>query len=260
MKTIIYLSALCLLATSCTKVIELDLKDAESKITIDGVINNMPGPYTVKVNKSVPFGESSIYPEVADALVVISDDAGTVDTLTYKGNGAYQTSKINGVAGRTYNLNVKANGVEYKATSTMPIGVDLDTLLQQTIQAGPQTRKVIFPSYVDAPTLGNNYHFLLKVNGKLDPAYVLWNDNATNGQVSKRPIRTNFEINSGDTVEVEMRSYNLASYNYFYTLSLMQSNGPGGGTTPTNPGSNISNNALGIFSAHYSSIKTKIID
>jgi len=40
---------------------------------------------------------------------------------------------------------------------------------------------------------------------------------------------------------------------------LQQSNGPGGGVSPSNPPTNISPATLGYFSAHTSSIKTMIV-
>jgi hypothetical protein len=40
------------------------------------------------------------------------------------------------------------------------------------------------------------------------------------------------------------------TYLYYYTLNQQSGAGPGGGTTPSNPPSNIQGGALGIFSAH----------
>jgi hypothetical protein len=46
-----------------------------------------------------------------------------------------------------------------------------------------------------------------------------------------------------------MRCIDGPVYDYFFSLNSIQGNGPGGGTTPTNPVSNISGGALGYFSA-----------
>ncbi|MNY17369.1 hypothetical protein D3C86_1506870 [compost metagenome] len=58
------------------------------------------------------------------------------------------------------------------------------------------------------------------------------------------------QVKTGDKVEIEMQCIDKNIFNYWYTLSQQSQNGPGGGTIPGNPPSNISNNALGYFSAH----------
>jgi len=42
-------------------------------------------------------------------------------------------------------------------------------------------------------------------------------------------------------------------------LALMSDSGPGGGTTPNNPPNNLSNGALGLFSAHTAELKKNTI-
>ena len=55
-------------------------------------------------------------------------------------------------------------------------------------------------------------------------------------------------IKKGDTVTVEMRCIDKNIFNYMYALADLSSSQ----TTPSNPVSNISNGALGYFSAHTS--------
>jgi hypothetical protein len=260
MKNIIILSALSILMASCEKVIDLKLNDDTPKLVVEAEITNNAAPYVVKLSKSVAFTQSSVYPEVANAQVIISDNAGTIDTLTYKGKGEYYTQKIQGVIGRTYNLNIVSEGNTYTATSTMPKQVPLDTLSVLKVEAAGQTRFAILPNYIDASEPGNFYQFVLNVNGKQVPDYILWNDNVSNGKPNQRPINSNaVQLVPGDTAMVQMRCYNASSYNYYYTLGSLQANGPGGGTTPTNPPTNISNGALGLFSAHTSQVKSIVI-
>jgi len=66
-------------------------------------------------------------------------------------------------------------------------------------------------------------------------------------------------IFSGDTVTVEMQCIDLPVYTYWETLMQEQSNGPGGGVTPSNPPTNITPATLGYFSAHTTQSQTIIV-
>jgi hypothetical protein len=261
---LIKISAIIFLAilsnTSCTKVIELDLKSNTTKLVIDGAVTNATGPHKIKLSKTVATTESNTNTEVDNATVIISDNAGSIDTLISKGKGNYETTKITGTPGRTYSLKVLVDGVSYEASSTMPQPVLLSSLQPLKIDFGGQKRNVIVPMYVDPIGVGNNYNFNIYKNGTLQKSYLLWNDNVSNGLPNQRPLGgPTVEILSGDTVQVNMQCVDKRVYEYFYALQALEGNGPGGGTTPSNPTNNISNGALGIFSAHAVDTKTIII-
>ena len=107
--------------------------------------------------------------------------------------------------------------------------------------------------------MGNSYRFVLNINGEPIKDYFVWNDNTNNGGINTRPLRTNGTIKSGDVVSVEMQSVDETAYLYYFALSQLAGNGPGGGTTPSNPPNNISGGALGLFSAHTSQSKSIVI-
>ena len=67
------------------------------------------------------------------------------------------------------------------------------------------------------------------------------------------------KVKVGDKITVKMQCIDDAVYT-FYSALLQLSGGGGGGVTPTNPPSNISNGALGYFSAHTVSVKTIVIE
>ena len=64
----------------------------------------------------------------------------------------------------------------------------------------------------------------------------------------------------GDTVSLTLQSIDKAAYDYFYTLDLISGGGGGGTITPTDPTSNWSNKALGVFVATTVDGKSVIID
>lgn len=263
MKNYIYTLLTLIFFTSCEKVIEVDTDGNNNTIVIEGNITNSPPPYFVKVTTSVPYNQSNVFPAVTNALVIVSNNSGVRDTLTYTANGLYRTNKIIGTPGTTYTLNVTTNNVTYTAQSKMPNVVVLDSLRSISIQSRNGLEYNVIPVYTDAKELGNSYRFIQTINGVTDKSYVVWNDNVNNGLVNQRPIRTrdaDVEIKVGNLVKVEMRCLDENVYQYFYTLQeLVGGGGLGGGVTPTNPPNNLSNGALGIFSAHTTQEKSMVI-
>lgn len=103
MKTSLYFLLFFAVAglTSCEKVITLDLKDESKRIVVEGGVSNQAGPYTVRVSQSVDFYQPGSGAVIANATVTLGDDTGSSETLTYAGNGNYQTKSIKGMVGRT---------------------------------------------------------------------------------------------------------------------------------------------------------------
>jgi hypothetical protein len=252
MKQLILAALTTLTLASCTKEIEIDLNSSDAKIVIEGDITDEPGPYFVKLSKTVNFSDAGNYPAVSNALVVIADDRGTIDTLTETTKGTYSTARIVGTPGTTYKLTVEAEGRTYHATSTMPLKVPLDSLRFNVFSApGSSDNYTVIPVFLDPDSKGNCYRFIQKVNDETDKSYIVVNDNVANGTVNQRPIFSrDLEVKSGADVTIEMRCIDPNAYLYFYSLAQIAGNGPGGGTTPSNPPNNITGNgALGLFAA-----------
>jgi hypothetical protein len=253
-----------LLFVSCEKEIDIDLNNSTPQIVIEGNISDEPGPYTVKLSKTVNFSDPNTFPPVSGATIIISDNTGAVDTLIETSSGLYQTHSIAGVQGNTYTLKVIAEGNQYNAVSTIPYKVNLDgARFDLNSQPGESEETYsIIPLYLDPVELGNSYRFFFSAHGKTDKQYQVSNDNFGNGSINAQPFFTDSEyikILKGDTVKVTMLCIDVNTYNYYYTLSQIGDGGIIGGATPTNPPSNITGNkALGIFSAYTTQTKTAI--
>ena len=105
--------------TACEKVIDLDFGTTSSQLVIQGTVFDQPGPYTVRLIRSVDMDAAGVYPFVTGATVTISDHAGHSEQLAEGDSGRYTTSTLRGVPGRTYTLTVKTGGKAYTAVSTM---------------------------------------------------------------------------------------------------------------------------------------------
>jgi hypothetical protein len=248
----------------CTKEIDLTLDSTTPQLVIEGIITDQPGPYEVKLSKTVNFDESNIYPPVSGAIVVISDNTGLIDTLSETSSGVYTTHTITGVQGYTYTLKVWSEGESYEAVSTMPTKVSFDAIqFDQFDDPGETTQTfAIVPLFYDPLEFGNCYRFFFTSNGVPDKAYQVTNDNIGNGTLNQQPFFSDdLKFYQGDTVKVEMLCISTSAYNYFYTLSQISESGPGGGAAPSNPPNNISGNtALGYFSAHTTETRIGVIE
>jgi hypothetical protein len=251
-----------LIFAGCDKEIQLPLDPNASILVIDANITDQPGPYFVKLSKSIDISNVSGNPLVENASVIISDNQGQRDTLLQNEKGIYQTKKIKGVYGNTYFLEVTVDGKKYTASSTMSNKVPLDSLRINTFLVNGEIRYSIIPVYTDPIPLGNSYRFIQKINDSLDQTFHVFNDNLNNGKVNQRPLRAgsdSLQVKLKDLVSVEMQCITKPTYLYYYTLNQQSGAGPGGGTTPSNPPSNIVGGALGIFSAHTVERQTIVI-
>jgi hypothetical protein len=138
----------------------------------------------------------------------------------------------------------------------MPAQVNLDTLLLENIAFIPDNIWIVKPQYTDPAGFGNYYKFIEKINNVRNPTIWVWDDRLTNSGVSTRPlIQADSTIKVGDTIEVEMQCVDRNIFRYFTALQNLQQNA----TTPANPDTNISGNAIGYFSAHTSQKKKAAI-
>ena len=262
MKNNISIIFFALLFTSCEKTVDLKYKGNQSRVIIEGNITNEPGPYFVRVTKSVSLPDTGDYPSIDNAIVAISDDAGNNETLAPQGNGMYRTNTLAGVSGRTYTLTVNAENQTYTAQSTMPHQVLFDSIKAEQFTFGGDVEFNIIPVYTDPLGKGNNYRFVLSVNNKLSNQHFVQNDQVTNGLVNTVRLEIDdnmLKLTAGDSIALKMQCIDKNVALYYTSLALMGDSGPGGGTTPNNPPTSISNGALGLFSAFTVETKTIVL-
>lgn len=262
MKNCISILIISLLAAGCEKTVDLKYKANQSRIVIEGNITNEPGPYFIKITKSAALVDTGSYPTIDNAVVTINDDAGNSETLTPEGNGLYRANTLAGVPGRTYSLSVNAESKTYTAQSTMPQLVAFDSIKVEQFTFGGDIERNIIPVYTDPTVKGNNYRFVLSVNNTLINQHFVQNDEVTNGIVNTMRLEIDdntVELKAGDVIRLKMQCIDKKVALYYTTLALMGNTGPGGGTTPNNPPGNISNEALGVFSAHTVQEKSRVL-
>ena len=271
-KIIFFLFIICSVLASCTKVVNIDLNSANPSIVVDAEITDQPGPYTVNLTQTVNFSDNNVFPGVTGATVVISDNAGNTETLTETGSGNYVAAHLQGTSGRAYHISITSNGKNYTAISTMPAPVALDSVIADTSSrtrgggfgggGGGNTTPVVGVSvhavFTDPAGVANYYRLIECVNRVPNYKNIsIVSDQGQDGAIiSKNIVRRDTTIHKGDTISVILESIDANVYEYYRTLAQITKQQTGIQTTvPGNPTTNLSNNALGFFSAY--AIRTK---
>ncbi len=256
--------------TSCTKVIEVDLNSSAPQLVVEAKISDDAVDKTeVRLNQSVNFDQSNTFPPVKNAFITILDRTNNVvDTLREATSGVYQSAKTVGKTGHTYFLTIKTGDKILTATASIPRKVSLDSIEMRAQSLFGNTSYGTVPKFIDPKGIGDNYRFILSVNGKLKNDIAIINDELVDGTPNGRTIFRGAQsddtkdgfLKVGDTIQLEMQCIDKSVYDYFNTLNSGGGGGPGGGTTPANPITNIKGGGvLGYFSAHTKQIKSVVI-
>jgi len=238
-----------LLFSSCEKVIDLDLNNAEPIIVIEGNISDQTENQFVRISKTIPFTESNSFNGYAGAKVTVTPPSGIPINFTEVSKGLYRSQRFRGTPGQTYKLEVLADGKLYTANSTMPLPVVPDSVGFKKLSFFGNSK--IYPTvyYKDPAGVQNQYRYLLKINNK-SQADIVFEDRFNDGnEVSDVIIYDGDDIKSGDSIEIEMQTIDRNVFKYYFAISQIGGNG-GPPVAPANPDSNINNGALGIFSAY----------
>ncbi|SEM19503.1 protein of unknown function [bacterium A37T11] len=249
-----------LLQSSCEDVIDLGLNNAAPKLVIEGWVDDVAGP-SVTISKTTAFtADLSENPQqvLSGATVTLTDNYGHTAVLTDKVTpGQYrveEAANFLGKPGRTYTLKVEADSQTYQAVSTMPIPVPIDSVGTVTSDIFDGERKGAGLLFTDPPGVKNQYRYEVWVNDVFLKTIFIYNDKYNDGKTITREL-IDFEeddddkkIVIGDRVRVNIYNIDEAVYKYWFSLD---ENNPGS-AAPGNPVSNISNGALGYFSAQTS--------
>jgi hypothetical protein len=257
------ITGIVLLAASCQKIVKLNLKNSASQVVIQGEVTDTTGPYTVTLNRSEGFYQENNFSPITDASVQITDNTGFTDTLLESAPGVYNTQKLQGVPGNSYNLIVEIGDTSYSGVSTMPQPVALDSIsFQVTNDRQGQSNITAYANFQDPASVSNYYQFLLYINDSLFTQDIfVYSDRLSNGKYTSYALRMDSTyLNPGDQIQVKMYCIEEGIFNYFRQLDISNSGGAFNTTaSPANPTTTLSNNALGYFSAHTTRSKTTVV-
>jgi hypothetical protein len=306
--------AFFMVLTGCTKDFNLDPQAVKQLYVIEGRISSMSGPYYVRVTKSASLlppsyhnGARDSAEPVKDALVIISDGAGVTDTLipapkmvqrwhhfpngdsqfisrqesiTIHDRGFYQTTKIKGHPGRTYELRVEIGDDIFHASAYMPPVTPLEHAAIRDTLVPPYDTSFPTPvAYFRDPPSEKNY-YMLKVQepseyrydnyfttygALMNTAYLdysILDDKLLVSGVNAVTFYWTFQGQNGsvilymwspnNTYQMRLGSITKEAYDFFNIMAKqMTYDGNVYKPTPTSPPGNISGGAMGLFFASH---------
>ncbi len=161
---ILIFCGLLIFAISCLDPFYPGIDDYLDLPVVEGYISDGPGPYTVKLSRTVSMEDPEINP-IRNATVIIADESGTEETLTETEPGVYVTRAdgIRGEKGKSYRIVVNIDGKTYQsAFESIPEAVAIDSVYSHTetryIEEGTVLGKQF---YVNTKTLPEQHTYLL---------------------------------------------------------------------------------------------------
>ena len=251
--------AVLIIMSSCEKIIDLELPDAEKMYVIEAVLSD--AGCRVNLSQTLDLSDSNHYDIVSGANITITEEGRTPVRLTQV-NGAYYRAGILGRPGRSYTLRVDVNGTLFSTTSVVPQKVVADSFYITERLFFGRTRRVATLEFNDPPGLGNVYRFIQYVNTKKDNNIFITNDHLIDGRKTvyemlvfedeKEPLKT------GDRLSVELLTITPFMYNYWYSLD-QGALGQSQAASPANPVNPFGKGAVGYFSTHTISTRSTVL-
>lgn len=264
----LYILLLLLLTLSCQKEIELDYRDIEPVVSIEGRVTNEQ--VYVLITRTRSMNDSVKSRGIGGAVVTISSEDGTEQLVYDVRDGYYRpASGMKGVPGRTYRLDVTLDGHQYAASSTMPRQapiVSTQFIWQSLLDNG----MLMYEMWATdpEPDVRNYYWYRVdrrakdpKVRQKQGTDAYRWSSFDDRGAINARIYRDIMCVNEemmdgqdieddqlksilfdGDTITLQLMTIDRAMFEYYQSLSVGQRMG-------ANPISNISGGCLGYFAA-----------
>lgn len=258
MRLISYTFSLLLIAIlfGCERVIDFDLNSADPRLVVEALLSDDENGIRVSLSETVNFSDDNVFPPGAGATITLSENTGISEVLEEVEPGQYTGTAITGTPGSTYTLSIDFYGENYSAVNEMPLPVMIDTVFLQPTGFG--SGRVVTAQFQDPPGLENWYRILVTTNSEpVDNLYIT-RDRLRDGEVITQTLFgiPNSRLTQGDTVTVVLQSISFDAFEYLRTFQQL---GAVASTAPGNPASNVSNNALGYFSAHAETAFTYII-
>lgn len=248
--------SLIIALASCERVIDIDLNSADPRLVVEALLSDDEEGIRVSLSETVNFSDDNVFPPGTGANVTLSESSGLSEVLTEIEPGQYIGSTLTGTPGSTYTLSIDYLDENYAAVDEMPLPVPLDSVFLQPTGFG--SGRVVTAQFQDPPGVENWYRLFVFTNSEpIDNLYIV-RDRLRDGEVITQTLFgvPNSQLTQGDTVRVVLQSISQDAFEYLRTFQQLNAVAS---TAPGNPITNISNQALGYFSAHSETELTYII-
>jgi len=251
-----------LLFSGCEKVIDVDLNEANPAVVIEANLTNSTNFAEVLLTKTGSYFGDSPIEQISDASVIIKDEFGSDFVLNEVEKGLYRSDKILFQPEVTFQLSVEVESEKFESSSRLNPAVLIDSLVYYYDEgfAFLDAGYIVKIYFIDPPEKSNYYRIKIFENDTLRNStedLIVFDDRLIDGQSLEVTLR-GVIFEPDDTVSIQLISLDEGAYEYFHTFYELINVNPGS-AAPANPTSNISNDALGYFSAWSADEKTVII-
>lgn len=288
-RTSLFALGAAMVFTACEKDIDFKLDNTEPKLVVEATIENEKAPVVI-LTKSVGYFSSisaALLTQsfVHGAEVYLSNGSLThklkeytrplaagVSFFYYSIDSSSLATAFLGELDHTYSLQIRVEGQEYTAQTTIPkITKRIDSLWSKPAPDGDTTKAVVMVRATDPPGFGDYIRYFTSANG--GPFYPPLNSSfddlfvdGTTYELQVAPgVDRNLEdreanfFNRGDTITFKLSNIDKATYDFWRTMEFSYASVGNPFSTPTKVMSNISNGALGYFGGYASQYRTLII-
>lgn len=231
---------------SCEEKVDLNLNADSGRVVIDAQLSDASTVQRIRVSKSVAFDAQVGSTAVKNATVTVKDNLNQSYSFQHEKEGYYINRNFKPVAGRKYTLSIGVQKQQFTSNSSMPAYINVDTVRVIEKEIAGKTYFFIALSFKDPAKIANYYMYTLSINGKEFRFASAESDQFNDGLQATHYISDlERSLSSGDKITVRRYCVDAGTYNYWngYQSTNLSTAAPG------NPKSNISNNALGYFSA-----------
>lgn len=291
MKKAIFIIILCIQISSCEKNINFKLKAVESTLTVDAQIENDKAPIVI-LTKSFSFFDF-INPQILansfvhNATVTISNGTLThqlkeyaypvvagIHVYLYSIDSTNLSTAFTGKLNTSYTLNIKSEGKEYTAITTIPtLAKKVDSLWWKPAPFATDTNDVVlYIKATDPPGLGNYVRYFTQKNKKsfLAGDNSVFDDQVIDGstyqvQVDPGVDRNNkvtFDSNyfkKGDSITFKLCNIDKATFTFWSSWEFAYQSIGNPFAQPNKVIGNINNGALGAFYGYAAIYKTLVV-
>lgn len=251
MKKLLYIIGITIATSSCEKVIDVPLNEADIQTIVEAKLTDVAYQSKIKLSRSGSMYSNEDFEKISGASVTVTDQTNTWIFVELPGEpGTYMDSTFIAQPSTTYNLSVIDGTETYTATSTTTEDVQFDSLDYIITVGGfgqedTDTNYFTFFYFTDNGNEANWYRVIPYKNGVKSSSLYLTEDQLYNGYQFSQPFFAD-EFSAGDTCVAELLSMDESTYLFYLTLSNSQGGGPFS-PTPGNPVSNIEGGAIGYF-------------
>jgi hypothetical protein len=267
MKRLLFLLIAASGLSACEDVIDVDIPEGQPSLVVEGAVTDQPGPYVVRLTKTIPYFDERDLPPVPGAVLTLSDSEGQRETLRERSPGTYVTSTFRGKIGNRYILTIQAEGEEYRAETEIRRTPPIDSIRAEFRPATTLDEEGYYILYYgpELPGVGDYYRFKVFRNGRLlnrpSDLYVRSDELVDGRYIGALDLNNNqaeeVTFDRGDSIRVEMNSI-PRDYFFFLNEIVTQLNNRGlFAAPPANVRTNLLNvrgrtarQALGYFAGY----------